>query len=57
MKKDETCIDFVEDRPGHDRRYAMCTDKIKTELGWKASTDFNTGIKNTIQWYLSEDEK
>ncbi len=45
-------ISFVGDRPGHDRRYAINCDKIKNELGWKQRHSFNTGLKNTIQWYL-----
>ena len=43
---------FVKDRPGHDRRYAIDADKIKTELGWRPTVDFEQGIEQTIQWYL-----
>ena len=43
----------VKDRPGHDRRYAINCDKIKKELGWKQSVDFEQGLHKTIDWYLS----
>lgn len=43
---------FVRDRPGHDRRYAIDANKLRTELGWKPKHDFETGISATIQWYL-----
>ncbi len=46
-------IRFIEDRPGHDRRYAIDSTKLKSELGWKHSIDFQEGIRNTINWYLS----
>lgn len=45
-------ITFVKDRPGHDRRYAIDASKIENELGWKASYNFNTGIRATVEWYL-----
>ena len=45
-------ITFVEDRPGHDRRYAIDADKIQRELGWVPQETFETGIHKTIQWYL-----
>jgi len=46
-------IAFVKDRPGHDRRYAIDATKLETELGWRAAENFETGLKRTIQWYLS----
>jgi dTDP-glucose 4,6-dehydratase len=46
-------IRFVLDRPGHDRRYALDTSKIRKELGWKPSVKFDQGIKTTIDWYLA----
>ncbi len=52
MGKDETSIKYVEDRLGHDRRYAISNDKISSELGWKPSLTFEEGIKLTIDWYL-----
>jgi dTDP-glucose 4,6-dehydratase len=45
-------ITFVADRPGHDRRYAINCDKIKTELGWKQNHGFDQGLKNTVAWFL-----
>ncbi|HJP98996.1 MAG TPA: dTDP-glucose 4,6-dehydratase [Rhodanobacteraceae bacterium] len=48
----ETLIEFVKDRPGHDRRYAIDSSKLQRELGWKPSVDFETGIARTIDWYL-----
>ena len=46
-------IEFVEDRPGHDVRYAIDASKITEELGWKPIENFDSGIKTTIKWYLS----
>ena len=43
---------FVPDRPGHDRRYAIDTAKIRRELGWAPTEKFETGLKRTISWYL-----
>lgn len=53
MGKDESCIEFVEDRLGHDRRYAISNDKITSELGWQPSVTFEEGIVSTIKWYLN----
>jgi len=47
---------FVEDRPGHDRRYAIDANKIRSELGWKPDHNFETGIVNTVRWYLENRE-
>ncbi len=51
LGKDESLIRYVEDRPGHDRRYAIDSSRIEEELGWKASTLFDAGLKETIDWY------
>lgn len=51
LGKDESLITFVADRKGHDRRYAICSDKIKLELGWQPSVDFDKGIRDTVLWY------
>lgn len=45
-------ITYVQDRPGHDRRYAIDASKLERELGWKPSETFKTGIRKTVQWYL-----
>jgi dTDP-glucose 4,6-dehydratase len=46
-------ITFVQDRPGHDRRYAINCDKIKNELGWQQSVSFEEGLNITVEWYLN----
>ena len=51
MNKSEDQIEFVEDRPGHDFRYSMSSNKIFKELEWKSKTNFEEGIKKTIDWY------
>ena len=53
MDRRESLIEFVKDRPGHDFRYSLNTDKINNELGWKAKIDFETGIERTISWYMN----
>ncbi len=52
LGKDESLIEFVKDRLGHDRRYAIDATKIKDDLGWEPSYTFSKGIKETIDWYL-----
>jgi len=54
LKSYKDLITFVEDRAGHDRRYAIDATKIETELGWKADENFDTGIIKTIEWYLDK---
>lgn len=56
MGKDENSIQYVKDRLGHDKRYAICSDKIQKELGWYPSITFEEGIKQTIHWYLHHQE-
>lgn len=51
MGKSEILIEYVKDRPGHDRRYAVNCKKLREELGWTPTTDFNTGISKTLSWY------
>ena len=48
----EKLIKFVSDRPGHDKRYAMNSKKIQTELKWKPKYNLKSGIKETVNWYL-----
>jgi dTDP-glucose 4,6-dehydratase len=52
LTKPENMIEFVKDRPGHDRRYAIDSSKIQNELGWKPEFDFEIAINQTIEWYL-----
>ena len=49
----EDLITYVKDRPGHDVRYAIDASKIERELGWKPQETFETGLRKTVQWYLS----
>lgn len=56
MGKNESSIKYVEDRLGHDKRYAIDNTKIQTELGWQPSVTFEEGIKLTIDWYLNNQE-
>ena len=49
-------IVHVQDRPGHDRRYAIDARKIERELGWKPLETFETGIRKTVEWYLEHDD-
>lgn len=56
MGKDESSIEYVKDRLGHDRRYAISNDKIQSELGWEPSVTFEEGINLTINWYLKNQE-
>lgn len=56
LGKDESLIEFVADRLGHDRRYAIDADKIRNDLGWEPKYTFETGIKETIQWYLDNQD-
>ena len=55
-KPHESLITFVEDRPGHDQRYAIDASKIKNELGWEPQETFETGLRKTVQWYLENPE-
>ncbi|MBI4141992.1 dTDP-glucose 4,6-dehydratase [Candidatus Woesearchaeota archaeon] len=54
--KGDDAIEFVADRPGHDFRYALSSEKIKTELGWKPQKTFEEGLRETIQWYKENEE-
>lgn len=54
--KYENQITFVEDRPGHDRRYAIDSTKMSTHFGWKPEETFETGLRKTVEWYLNNTE-
>jgi len=56
MGKSEDLIEYVEDRPGHDFRYSMNSNKISKELSWKPKISFEEGIKKTVEWYLNHEE-
>lgn len=52
LKKPQSLIEFVKDRPGHDIRYSLNTDKIKNGLNWRPKINFESGIKKTVCWYI-----
>lgn len=56
LNKPESLIRYVKDRPGHDMRYAIDPTKLETELGWRPKYNFDTGIQQTIEWYLNNKE-
>ncbi|NRF96232.1 dTDP-glucose 4,6-dehydratase [Paenibacillus frigoriresistens] len=56
LGKPESLMQFVKDRPGHDRRYGIDATKITEELGWKPKHNFETGIHETIRWYLDNQD-
>lgn len=56
LKKPDSLIKYVTDRKGHDMRYAIDPTKIETELGWKPMFNFDTGVKQTIKWYLDNQQ-
>jgi len=56
LNKPQTLKKFVKDRPGHDRRYAIDSTKIKMELGWEPKYQFEDALRKTIQWYIDNKE-
>ena len=56
LSKTESLITYVKDRPGHDRRYAIDSNKIQNELGWKPAYTFERGISETIKWYVDNQQ-
>ena len=55
LDKDESCIEYVKDRLGHDRRYSLDSSKLK-KLGWRQKTKFEDGLRQTVEWYKSNKE-
>jgi len=55
LEKPANLIEFVQDRPGHDFRYSLNSDKIKNDIGFKAETEFEIGLEKTIQWYVENE--
>jgi len=53
---DESLIEYVADRPGHDRRYSLASEKIREELGWQAQVRFAEGLERTVEWYRENEE-
>ncbi len=49
-------IEYIKDRPGHDRRYAIDSTKLKSQLNWKVETNFDRGLEKTVSWYLENKE-
>jgi dTDP-glucose 4,6-dehydratase len=56
LGKPESLIKYVKDRPGHDRRYAIDSSKLRTELGWKPRHEFEQGLRETVDWYVANRE-
>lgn len=56
LGKSEELIEYVKDRPGHDRRYAINSTKIKNELAWQPEYSFDSAIQNTVKWYLENNK-
>jgi dTDP-glucose 4,6-dehydratase len=54
--RDESLIEYVTDRPGHDRRYSLSSDKLRSELGWNAEVRFDEGLTRTVEWYRDNEE-
>jgi dTDP-glucose 4,6-dehydratase len=55
LRKKESLVTFVEDRPGHDLRYSLSSSKIRTELGWKPQHTFYSAINETVNWYVKNE--
>ena len=56
MGKDERFIEYIKDRPGHDRRYSIDWSEIRQELGWEPMHNFKEGLEKTIGWYTKNKE-
>jgi dTDP-glucose 4,6-dehydratase len=53
---EESLIEHIQDRPGHDRRYSLSSDKLREELGWEAEVRFAEGLERTVEWYRDNEE-
>jgi dTDP-glucose 4,6-dehydratase len=56
LGKPDSLIRFVRDRPGHDRRYAMATEKVSRDVGWAPTYSFDVGLRSTVRWYVEHPE-
>ena len=56
MEKSLDLIEFVFDRPGHDKRYSMNANKIHNQLGWSPKVNFDDGLAQTIEWYITHQD-
>ena len=54
--RDESLIEHVTDRPGHDRRYSLGSQKLQDELGWRADVRFDEGLARTVDWYRDNED-
>jgi dTDP-glucose 4,6-dehydratase len=54
--RDDSLIEYVRDRPGHDRRYSLSSDKLRDELGWQARVRFDEGLARTVDWYRDNED-
>ena len=55
LNMDESYMEFIKDRPAHDRRYSLDTSKLRTELGWSPKVEFEDGIKKTVEWFKNNE--
>jgi dTDP-glucose 4,6-dehydratase len=55
LGKSESLVEFVQDRPGHDFKYRLNSDKIKNDLGFEVKIGFQEGLEKTVQWYLENE--
>ncbi|MFC2042084.1 dTDP-glucose 4,6-dehydratase, partial [Chloroflexota bacterium] len=55
LKKPDSLIRFISDRPGHDRRYAIDNTKIEQDICWKPASDFDDALSSTVEWYLNNE--
>ena len=56
MGKSNDLIEYVDDRPGHDKRYSIDSSKIQNDIGWKPAYDFDNALKQTVDWYMENND-